>query len=106
MVAEACIIFKWQPEYVLAMPAVRFFAMLKAGKKKQYQDQSSIMANLCDIAAIAIGNKDYYEAIRRQFYFRSVGQEEMLDESRAHDLTKQSTKMALAAIFPQGAMNG
>ena len=81
------------------MPAVRFFSMLRSAKKIRYQSKASDMASLCDVAAIPIGGKDYYESIRKEFYYRSQDREEMLNPNRALDPTQESTKMAISAIF-------
>ena len=99
MTAEACLIFGWQPDYILSMPAVRFFAMLRAAKKIRFQTRSAYMAELCDVAAISIGGKDYYEAVRKEFYHKSQDTIELLNPNRALDPMAETTKMAVSAIF-------
>jgi hypothetical protein len=93
------LIFGWNVDYILNMPAVRFFSMLNSAKKIKYRERAHFMMQLCDVAAVSIGGKDYFDIVRKQFYHAANGTEEMLDGKRALDPTDKTTQMAVSAIF-------
>lgn len=62
-VAEACMMFGWTDEYVLAMPFHRFCSMLKNGRRWHARR----MIELIDIQSIAIGTPDRYTQVREAY---------------------------------------
>lgn len=72
-IAEACQLYGWTVEYVLAMEVKRFFAMLNAGRKIR----AGRNQDLCDIAAIAIGNAKYYQDLRSSYTKSFVTEQEI-----------------------------
>lgn len=90
--------FGWTPDYVLAMPASRFFALLASGKKIERMKQAQEHVAKCDIASISLGDSDYYEQIRKIFYYRAIGQEDRT-ERRALDSSDPATVAAVEAFF-------
>lgn len=91
--------FGYTPEYVLKMPAVRFFSMMKSARKIEEIKQAREHTALCDIASIALGDSKYYEDTRKVFHYRSMGKIDRLNPNRALDPTAPETLMAVNAIF-------
>jgi len=60
LVSEVCYIYGYNPAYVLGMPAVQFFSLLKYGKEIELEH----MLDMIDIGALAIGSYDYYKDLR------------------------------------------
>lgn len=90
--------YGWTPDHVLAMPASRFFALLASGRKIARIKQAEEHVAKCDIASIALGDSDYYQEIRKVFYFRAIGREDRL-ERRALDPTDPATISAVQSFF-------
>jgi hypothetical protein len=90
--------YGWTPEHVLNMPATRFFALLNSGRKIARKKQAEEHVAKCDIASIALGDADYYEKIRKVFYFRAIGREDHI-ERRALDPTDPATVAAVESFF-------
>jgi hypothetical protein len=63
-VSEVCQLYPgWTVQYVLEMPAITFFAMIKQGRRRHaYQ-----LAELCDIHAIAICSPKYHEQLKGRY---------------------------------------
>lgn len=66
--AELCGAFGWTLDYVLEMPARRFFVMLKAARKIQ----SWQFSNLCDIASIPLGDAKYFDGVKKTYSIAPV----------------------------------
>jgi len=72
-VTEALLLFGWSPEVALSMPARRFFALLREGRKQAREKEAARDVAACDIASIALGDGKYYEEIRKVFLNRAMG---------------------------------
>jgi len=92
--------YGWTPDHVLAMPAVRFFALLHSGRKIQRKKAAEEHVAACDIASISLGDPDYYEKVRKIFYFRAIEREDQI-ERRALDSTDPATVAAVQSFFDQ-----
>lgn len=90
--------YGWTPEQVLNMPATRFFALLSSGRKITRQKKAEDHVAQCDIASIPLGDSEYYEQVRKVFYFRAIGREDRL-ERRALDPTDPATVQAVQGFF-------
>jgi hypothetical protein len=91
--------FGYSPEYVLSMPAIRFFSMMRSARKIEVMKHAREHTALCDIASISLGDAKYYEETRKVFQYRATGKEDKLNPSRALDPTAPETLMAVNAIF-------
>lgn len=80
------------------MPATRFFALINSGRKIMRQKQAEEHVAKCDIASISLGDADYYEKLRKIFYFRAIGREDKL-ERRALDPADPATASAVQSFF-------
>ena len=80
------------------MPASRFFALLASGRKISRMKAAEEHVAKCDIASISLGDSDYYEQVRKIFYFRAIGREDRL-ERQALDPTDPATVAAVESFF-------
>jgi len=103
IVAGACLMFSWTPEQVMAMPASRFYAVLEAGRKLDIRVKALDHVAKCDIASIALGDAEYYQNVRKAFYYRAFGEEDKLNPKRALDPTAPSTVLAVKSLFDTAA---
>jgi hypothetical protein len=55
------------------MPARRFFTILESSRKAERIRYAYEMADLCDVAAIAICNGQYADDLRKSFISRGTG---------------------------------
>ncbi len=65
-----CKEFGWTVEYVLKMPARRFFAMRTETINYERKSRANFLLDLCDVAAIPLCNADYYKEVKS--YFRDA----------------------------------
>jgi len=98
-VAEACLLFGWAPDQTLEMPAIRFFALMKAGRKLKEQKEAAHYVSLCDIASIGLGDAKYYEEVRTLFVNRAIGYE--TKKRKALDPTDASTLELVRNLFDE-----
>ncbi len=75
LVTEAVLLFGWAPDVALNMPARRFFALLREGRKQIRQNEAARDVAAADIASIALGDSKYFEEVRRVFLNRALGVE-------------------------------
>lgn len=75
-------------EYVLRMPARRFFVYLEKIHRMQIREKYAWLRDLTDVAAVAICGKDYHDSLKRQF------ETAMIDNS---DRTNAGTGRAIPA---------
>ena len=68
-------LFGWAPETVLNMPARRFFALLREGRRQVVQNNAARDVAAVDIASVALGDSKYYDEVRRVFLARALGKE-------------------------------
>jgi hypothetical protein len=67
---------KYTDEYVLKMPARRFFSMRKALADMSFQEQNRQYFELCQIQAIAgVNNLDYYNELVAEYRKRAMTEE-------------------------------
>lgn len=83
------------------MPAKRFFKLLEAGRKIENKKKFSLYTNLCDIAAITIGEFNYYEKIRQSFFAMTQDRQLNQDRDEAMDPTDPMTVGLMNSIFTQ-----
>lgn len=93
--------YKWLPEYCLKMPAIRFFAMLDAGRKLE----AIARIEECDIAAIPACKSDYMKVVRGRFE-SVISHQEAVRETQASkarsivvDAASQEAKDFMFSIF-------
>lgn len=79
LLTEAILLFGWDVETALNMPARRFFALLNEGRKQRARANAADHVALCDISSIALGDAKYFEDIRRVFLKRAIGKEGLPD---------------------------
>jgi len=96
-VAEASFLFGWAPEKTLDMPAIRFFALMRTGRKLKEQKEAAHYAALCDIASISLGDSKYYQEVRSSFVKRAYPQE--TQERKALDPTDPKTGEIVTSLF-------
>ena len=89
MVVEAMLLFGWAPDVALNMPARRFFALMREGRKQKRQNEAARDVAGCDISSIALGDGKYFEDVRKVFLDRALGQEGV--KKKALDPTAPST---------------
>lgn len=60
--------------------------------------------NLCDVQSISIGNVEHYENIRKGFYYRSIGREDIMDRGKkALNPTDPFTVQTIQSLFDVAA---
>lgn len=77
--------FGWSDTHIMNMPASRFFCMLNSGRKITDRINNTHYLNMCDVNSIAIGNNEYFEQVRKNFYYKAIGKTEALKGKRALD---------------------
>lgn len=97
--AEACFLFGWDPETTLNMPAIRFFALMRAGRKMKHERDAAQHVALCDIASISLGDSKYYQEVRSMFVNRALGVE--TGKRKPLDPTDPSTAALVQSLFDQ-----
>ncbi|NDD53822.1 hypothetical protein EBZ39_08070 [bacterium] len=80
------------------MPAARFFALLSSGRKIERMKRAQEHVASCDIASISLGDSEYYEHVRKIFYFRAIGEDDGASR-RGLDPTDPATVAAVEALF-------
>lgn len=80
-------------EYALAMEAKRFFVMLDQSRKLR----AGRNQDLCAIAAISLGNADYYEKLRDSFGARWKTEAEV--KEAVSRLEGDQAKNAVLSLF-------
>ena len=73
LLAQACVVYGWTTEACLAMPAQRFFAMLAAGVKLDWQRRNWWLSELCDVAPCALGHAEYHGKLKAIYLARASG---------------------------------
>lgn len=85
------------------MPATRFFKLLESGRRLTEQSKAKDFVAQCDIQTIALADSEYYQSIRKRFYYQAIGREDLLKTDRALDPTDQATKIAVKGLFDTAA---
>ena len=67
VIADACLMFHWQPDYALKMPAVRFFALVREAHRIREMDHVALLSDMCDVASIALGDAKYYTSLKQAY---------------------------------------
>ena len=96
---EALLLFGWSPDVALNMPARRFFALMREGRKQKRQTEAARDVAACDIASIALGEAKYFEDVRKVFLDRALGIEGRA--KKALDPTAESTVNLVEALTMQ-----
>lgn len=103
VVAEGCLLYAWTPEHILGMPAIRFFALLTAGRKLYSKREAWRTIQAIDAASVSLGDSKYFEELRRYYLQLATGPEVTAEQarSRALDPTSEEAKMLVTDIFNQ-----
>ena len=96
---EALLLFGWTPDVVLEMPARRFFALLREGRKQRKEGDAARDVASCDIASIALGDAKYFEDVRKVFLTRAIGHEGLVKQGL--DPTAESTVNLVESLTMQ-----
>jgi len=85
------------------MPAIRFFALLKSGRKIYAKNEAWRAVAQCDAASIALADGKYFEELRKYYLTQAVGREQMEEDARkrALDPTAPTTAMLVKSVFEQ-----
>lgn len=94
-------LYKWTPEHVLGMPAVRFFALLQSGRKLDAKQRAWESVRSCDIASIALGDAKYYQELRKHYETMALGRAEQTRRGRVLDSMDPATGALLTDLFNQ-----
>lgn len=105
LVTEALLLFGWEPETVLNMPARRFFALLREGRRQKVQNDAARDVASVDIASIALGDAKYYDEVRRVFLARALGKEGEAKRKQL-DPTDPATVQLVEALTMQASRLG
>jgi hypothetical protein len=73
LITYLCKEMGWTVEYVLNMPARRFFAMLIELKEQHRKQSAAFLYDLCDVAAIAICDVKYLKELKG--YYKNLQNE-------------------------------
>lgn len=98
---EALLLFGWTPDVVLNMPARRFFALMREGRKQKRQIEAARDVAACDIASIALGDSKYFETVRKAFVTRALGIEQ--NKPQVMDPTDPNTVKLLESLTLQAS---
>ena len=95
--------FKWTPEHVLNMPAMRFFALLESGRQIQDKKMAANAVMLCDVSSISLADGKYYDELRKFYLNKLVDPETTKAEAkkRAMDPTSETAKTLVSDLFDQ-----
>lgn len=94
-------LYKWTPEHVLGMPAVRFFALLQSGRKLEARQRAWESVRECDIASIALGDAKYYQEMRKHYELVALGQAERARKDRVLNAADPATGALITDLFNQ-----
>lgn len=84
------------------MEAKMFFTVLSTARRLNLQQKAMEHVALCDIQSIALGDSKYYEEVRKVFYLRAIGREDILSKkSQGLDPTDSQTVALVTDIFNQ-----
>lgn len=95
-----CLIYRWELDYCLKMPAKTFFAMLKAGREEQQQKQNAFLADLCDITAVPIYTAEYHKKLR-EYYLSLAYPESKIKKGQILNAADPETGKLIASLFKQ-----
>lgn len=68
-----CEFFKWTDDYVLNMPAKRFFTFSKQAHKLKVERDAEYFMELCDIMAVAGCTSEYKDSLKSVYRARITG---------------------------------
>ena len=104
MITEVCREFGWKVEYVLNMPARRFFSVRKSMYELITDEKFSNYAELSDIQAISICDVKYQNALKSHYTSRVTGYVKR-PSGRVFDVDQEAQReqlhLQLAAVFKQ-----
>lgn len=91
----------WSIEYVLRMPAIRFFAIKKAHNKISDERLGKLLFELCDVVAVAPQSNDSLQKLKG--FYQNWWLDEKIVEKRANprvfDSTSESDRKQVATIL-------
>jgi hypothetical protein len=93
------LLFHWTAEHCLAMPAIRFFALLASGRKLQAKRDGWLTVLKLDAASVSLGDGKYYDEMRKFYLKQAFGEE--ATRSNALDATDPKTGALVADLFKQ-----
>jgi hypothetical protein len=70
MITHFCKAFHYTPDYVLQMPARRFFAMRIEQIELERRERADLLFDLCDVSAISLGDSKYLKELKH--YYRTI----------------------------------
>lgn len=110
MITEACMLYPaWTPDYILQMPAPRFYSLFKAGKEYRVKKNAEQDLRLLDVVATTgIATKEYHEELRHVLRCILVGRPELIDKNKKVLRSEDPhTARVLHDLFAQaGKVNG
>lgn len=96
LLAEACLLYHWTAENCLLMPALRFFAVLKAGRKMKGKMDAQHYSELCDIMAIPMCTGEYQKNLKSFYSDRASDRKPI---NKAMNLDDPATVHAISSAF-------
>lgn len=97
LVSEFLQLYPWKVDYVLSLSSVRFFTLLDEGQKARSRRDNLHYSELCDIMAIPMSGKEYYNHLKACYMRRLDGVD--APEKDPLDAAAPSTGKALTAIL-------
>ena len=94
LLAEAALLFGWEPQRVLKMRAALFFRVLNEGRAMHAKAQAGFVAELCNVASITYNDKNY-KTFSEHYRERAYGKRKI----RALDLKDDKTAHILSSAF-------
>lgn len=95
-----CLIYRWDLDYCLKMPAKTFFAMLKAGREEQFKRHNAFMADLCDVGAVPIYTAEYHKGLR-EYYLKISDPDSKISKTPVLNAADPETGRLVASLFTQ-----
>lgn len=115
MLTHVCRETGWTVEYVLSMPARRFYAMRLEMLRQDQKEKANFLYDLCDVSAISIADSKYFEEAKTYFRQSMMDPEDRLREDRMRrhifdaddEIDSRRGAMAMKAMLGGGVrMNG
>jgi hypothetical protein len=92
--ADAALLFGWEPESVLKMRATLFFKVLNAAREKHAKEKCAFLAEICNVATIPLNFKNH-EIFAKHYRELAYGK----PKRRALDIKDEKTAHILASAF-------
>lgn len=92
-------IYSINPNDALSMPASRFFALLREGRKLKHREDAINWARLCDIGFLSRVEKKSYDKLRESYIVEAMGRR----PGRVLEASDPRTANIMRSIFKQAA---